>query len=72
MNKPISILLLAILALSLSAVFLFAGFNVPTHPSSTNWLRFGAINLAIFALLAWRFYFLKFSKRGTSTCNSRL
>ncbi|MHC8347777.1 hypothetical protein [Pseudomonas sp. RT6P73] len=65
MKKHLGILLLAIFALSLSALFLFAGFNVPTHPSSANWLRFGVINLGIFGLLAWRYYFLRPSKRGT-------
>ncbi|WP_137808284.1 hypothetical protein [Pseudomonas sp. G(2018)] len=64
MKKHLGILLLAILALLLSALFLFAGFNVPTHPSNANWLRFG-VNLGIFGLLAWRYYFLRSSKRGT-------
>ncbi|MHC5208805.1 hypothetical protein [Pseudomonas chlororaphis] len=64
MKKHLAILLLAILALLFSALFLLAGFNVPTHPSSTNWLRFGVINLGIFGLLAWRYHFLRSSKRG--------
>ena len=65
MKKNLGILLLAILALLLSALFLFAGVNVPAHPSSANWLRFGVINLGIFVLLAWRYHLLKSSKRGT-------
>lgn len=65
MSKHLGILLLAILALLVSALFLFAGFNVPTHSSSANWLRFGAINLGIFGLLVWRYYSLRSYKRGT-------
>ncbi|NWC90001.1 hypothetical protein [Pseudomonas reactans] len=65
MNKHLSTLLLAALALLLGAMFLFAGLNAPSHPSSANWLGLGAINLAIFGLLAWRFHFLRESKRTT-------
>ncbi|MNJ34114.1 hypothetical protein D3C77_288130 [compost metagenome] len=65
MNKHVGILLLTIFALLLSAVFLYAGLSVPSHPARSNWLLFGVINMAIFALLAWRMYCFKRSSRGT-------